>query len=129
MFGSDEVFWFRWEERYELSLGFLVSSGFIYFLHVRLTCFYASRIVVYHDILYATHTHFDETATRWACHFSIDNSEVVVGSLKAGKGQECPSLLWTYHHINTTRNRSRFRQTFRSVQHRLGDENNVSSIV
>ena len=70
-----------------------MSDGFILLLEVKSTYFADSRIMLLKDVLYAAHAHPDVIAANWAWHFSINDNEVVIGTLKACKYQQFPILL------------------------------------
>jgi len=58
-----------------------VSTRFFLLLDVKVACFADSWIVLLQEVLQTPHAHFDELATSWAGHLSINDSKVVIGSL------------------------------------------------
>jgi hypothetical protein len=75
------------------SLGSLARIGSLLFLEITLACFAGSRFVLFQEVLLPTHAHYDGFATNWAWSFSINDDDIVMGSLKTGKHPPFPSLL------------------------------------
>ena len=70
-----------------------MNAGFIFFLESKLARFAGPGFVLFQEVLYTPLAHFDESATSWAFHFSIDDRKVLIGFLKASKHQQFASPL------------------------------------
>ena len=76
-----------------------------------------------------THAHFDELATSWAGHLSINDGEVVIGSLvNPSECQQFTNLCRLTVVVPAPSPGSNKHSTFHSAQHGFGDDLNASWI-
>ena len=97
-----------------------MSDRFILLLEIPLARLADPRIMLFQEVLYTAHAHFDAIAANWALHFPIDDNKIVIGSLKSSKHHQfpSPSRLEIYLSVNDI---PRFWQIFHSARHTFGN--------
>lgn len=102
-----------------------MSTSFVLLLKIPLARLADPRIMLFQEILYTPHAHFDVIAANWASYFPIDDDKIMIG-LKSSKYHQFPSVSDIYLSVNAAVPTSRFWQIFHSARHSFGTDNGTS---